>query len=123
MPEEEMQEYDEVSPYAQPFQEFLMAQTKLLGKEGPDVVDLTIIVMNCMAKMRGVLYPQELQAALINAVNFLETKLPDSGAVLAEHWRELEGGYDLYRAANTGKTPDDASELFEDLPADFDLRD
>lgn len=123
MPDDEMQEYNQVSPYAVGFQRWLIEFTTELGKEGPDVVDLTIIIMNCMAKMRGVLYPHELSAAMHNALHFLEANLPDAGAVLAEHWRELEGGYELYQQANSEAAPDDISELLNELPNDFDLRD
>jgi hypothetical protein len=124
MPEHDdfSEEINEVSPYAQGFQEWLMGFTDELGREGPDVVDLAIIMMNCMAKMRGVMLAEELHAAVHNALGYMEDKLPDSGSVLAEHWRHLEDGYELYKATNTAEAPDDISSLVPDLPPDL-LRD
>lgn len=125
MPDEA--EFPEVSPYAEGFQKWLIDYTAFLEKEGPNVVDVTIIIMNCLAKLRGVLTADEVHAAMHNALHFLEGHLAGSGAILAEQWRDKEDGFELYKEASIGRAPDDISELTEgpsdQLPSDFDLRD
>jgi len=120
---DEMEDLNEVSPYAQGFQDWLIAFTAEMEKEGPDVVDLTIIVMNCVAKMRGVLLKDEVAQAMLNVVTYVEEHINDSSVILAEHWRDLEDGYELYAEANTAVAPDDLSGLTNALPDDYDLRD
>ena len=121
MPDEA--QFPTVSPYAEGFQRWLIEFTKFLEIDGPDVVDLTIIIMNCLVKMRGVLLAQELNDAVHNMVHFLEEQIDTAGVVLAEHWRHKEDGYELYRATMSAETPDTIDELFDQLPSDFDLRD
>lgn len=121
MPDEP--DFVEVSPYAEGFQRWLIDFTNFLEKEGPDVIDITIIIMNCLAKLRGVLTAEEVADATHNMLHFMEHHLEGTGAILAEQWRDLENGEELYREISTTVAPDTVAELFGELPSDFDLRD
>lgn len=102
--------YD-VSPYALGFNEWLVDFSASIGREGPDSVDMMIIIMNCIAKMRGVLKPDEVKEALVNSYEFVESRISDNGTILAEHWRDLPDGRELYDATIAAEIPDDIREL------------
>lgn len=111
----------DTSPYSPAFVEWVESVRSEFG--GPDVVDFVSIVLNVLASMRGALFYEELHKLMHEMLMYVEEILQERGDIVAEHWRNMDGGYEMYVAAHAQPVPDDISGLVDTLPDDYDLRD
>lgn len=107
------------SVYANRFKDWLEEVSIEQERIGPDVVDLALLAMNCFALMRGVLTREEVHATIHRSLHYVEEHLENNEeAVLAETWRGMEGGFEMFAHLQEIASPQN-----EGLPDDFRLRD
>ncbi len=106
-------EYDnDISDYGQGFIDWLTEFSAAQPEPGPDTIDLVIIYLNVISRLRTVLTREEMDRMAHRSLALVDSRAKEEGTVVAEDWRDLgDDGYEMYRALEN--IPDDLSALDE----------